>query len=312
MTLASTEPTPWEEPSTWLREPLYALAFRRGLERHRRATPRAISPTVGTPTGATPDELWRSLCAALPKRSNLRTLELDLAGKAGQRAREYWRRFSRHYRKVGAAREKALEHALTFELMDLSRARRYCDVASAKSPIQHALRAEYPALDLYRQDLLYETDLSRRIIGGYAQNMTQIADGFFDALALHCSFEHFAGNSDVEFVSEVDRVLGSRGACLILPLYMANEHRVYFDPSIVPPGQLASYDDGARLCAAWHYRQHHGRFYSPESLGARLLAAVPSGLSATLLHFVNGQSIDPSVYLRFGLVLHRPESILTI
>ncbi len=237
---------------------------------------------------------------------------MDLAGKAGDLPREYWKRFASHYARIGAAREKALEHALSFELLDFCRVRRYCDVASARSPIQKALEQDYPAVESFRQDLLYETDLRRRIVGGFAQNMAEIADGFFDALTLHCSFEHFFGSADQEFLPEVDRVLSARGACLILPLYLADSHCVYFDPTVVSPGGLEGYDDKAELRAAWRYRQEHGRFYSPEALGERLLGRLPNGLRVTLLRFLGGSSVDPSVYLNFGMVLHRNESILSL
>jgi hypothetical protein len=142
--------------------------------------------------------------------------------------------------------------------------------------------------------------------------MTDIEDGFFDALTLHCSYEHFAGKADVEFLAEVDRVLSSKGACLILPLYIAAEHRIYFDPSLVTPESLQSYDRESALCALWHYRQEHGRYYSPESLWTRVLGKLPSGLAATLLCFTNQASIHPSIYVRFGLVLHRRSSILKL
>ena len=55
--------------------------------------------------------------------------------------------------------------------------------------------------------LTYQDDLPHFQLGGFAQNMTAIRDGYFDALTLHNSFEHFMGNADSEFMREVDRVL---------------------------------------------------------------------------------------------------------
>ncbi len=54
------------------------------------------------------------------------------------------------------------KHALTFELLDFDRVRRCCDVAAATSPIARALNAEWPGVEYWRQDLPFETDLTRR------------------------------------------------------------------------------------------------------------------------------------------------------
>jgi hypothetical protein len=140
--------------------------------------------------------------------------------------------------------------------------------------------------------------------------MEAIAPGFFDALTLHCSFEHFEEAADVEFLAEVDRVLSPVGACLIVPLYLADTHRVYLDPTTVSPDRARAYDAEAELRPVYRYRQDHGRFYSPETLATRLLAAVPPSLRATLLRFRDQAAVDPGLYVEFGLVLHRPESVL--
>jgi len=71
-----------------------------------------------------------------------------------------------------------------------------------------------------------------------------------------------------------------------------------------------SFDADAELRPLYRYRQEHGRFYSPEALGYRLLAKLPDTLSATLLRFRDQLEVDPGIYVEFGLVLHRPNSIL--
>jgi len=37
--------------------------------------------------------------------------------------------------------------------------------------------------------------------------MRSVPNGFFDAITLHNSFEHFIWNADSDFVGEVDRIL---------------------------------------------------------------------------------------------------------
>jgi hypothetical protein len=75
---------------------------------------------------------------------------------------------------------------------------------------------------------------------------------------------------------------------------------------------VSAYDCDGELCPAWRYRQEHGRYYSPESLAARVLSRLPAGLHATLLCYRNQKSVDESVYLRFGMILHRQDSIARV
>lgn len=312
MTLVASSAQPdtqhaWRRPASWLRQPLYAWRFSRGLRRAQ--TQRPVTAVDRIDPGASSEAIWKRLAANLPAGSRVTLHEISLGGELGARLTAYWKRFSSAYDNVGAAREKALEHALTFELLDFARVGRYCDVAAAQSPIHAALDADYTGVEAFKQDLLYATDLSRRVIGGPAQNMERVADGFFDALTLHCSYEHFSGDADVEFLKEVDRVLAPNGACLIVPLYLGGAYRIYFDPSRVPAKQLDGYDAGAELCAAWHYGQDHGRYYSPEALCRRVLARLPDQLCASVLLFRDQVAVHPSVYLRFGMILHRPESV---
>lgn len=202
-----------------------------------------------------------------------------------------------------------MEHALTFELLDFSRVRRYCDVAAAASPIEYALTTEWSQVEYWKQDMLYKTDMNCKIIGGLAQAMQSVEPYFFDALTLHCSFEHFCGSSDVEFLIEVDRILSSIGACLILPLYVAATHRIFFDPTTVSVDQVSKFDLEGELRPVYGFRQEHGRFYSAVSLVSRLLKQLPSTLRATLIRFTEQDLVDSGIYLNFALVLHRPDSI---
>lgn len=290
----------------WLRAKAYGARYGLRLKQLERAGKRVIKPAATIDPHASADTLWRRLQDAVPTGIHCSERWLGRPPLA-EGIRRHWQRYERLYEGVG--REKALEHALTFELLDFSKVRRYCDVAAASSPISYPLADDWDTVEAWRQDLLFETDLSKRVIGGYAQSMEAIEPGFFDALTLHCSLEHFAGASDVEFVSALDRVLSPIGACLILPLYVADTHRVYFDPTTVSNDTVAEYDADGELYAVFAYHQEHGRFHSPETLASRLLPNLPSTLMATILRFHDQASIGPDIYLRFALVLHRPESV---
>ena len=290
----------------WLRAKAYGARYSLRLKDLERTGKREIIPAATIDPHASADALWQRLQGALPTGIHCSERWLGRTPFV-EGIRHHWQRYEQVYEGVG--REKALEHALTFELIDFSKVRRYCDVAAASSPISYPLADDWDTVEAWRQDLLFETDLTKRVIGGYAQSMDAIVPGFFDVMTLHCSLEHFVGTSDVEFVSAVDRVLSPIGACLVLPLYVADTHRVYFDPTTVSNDTVGEYDDDGELYAVFGYHQEHGRFHSPETLASRLLHNLPSTLEATILRFHDQAAIGPDIYLRFALVLHRPESV---
>jgi len=230
------------------------------------------------------------------------------ADPINDRLAEYYEGNKEHYA-IDKGQGKALEHALGLELIEFAQVKRYCDIASAASPIRHTLVKYFPNVELWVQDLSYVTNMSSRRIGGGAQDMTLIPDGYFDAMTLHNSFEHFAWNADSEFIAEVDRVLSPIGACVIVPLYLAASHRIFFDPIVVSARVVDSYDKEAELVPVRAFGQEHARFYSAATLYQRLLAGAPLGLTVTILELVGGSSISPLMYPEFALVLHREKSV---
>ena len=237
-------------------------------------------------------------------------MRVPLDSQPLRRSLELYFEQHREVYQIDKGRGKALEHAIGLELLDFSRVRRYCDVASCASPIQSTFAAHWPEVEFWTQDLMYDDDLEQRRIGGFAQDMRAIPNGFFDAITLHNSFEHFMRTADSDFVAEVDRVLSPSGACLILPLYMALTHRIYFDPVAVTPSLLRTYDAGAELIPVRGFaNQEHARCYDAETLQQRIINRIPSTLMATLLDFSGGETIAPEMYPEFALVLHRANSI---
>lgn len=317
----------WHRFSNLLYQRRYRSGLHAAIRRYGAARieehPDGVRPVAG------PERIWEKLAIRVPPEVALLTADLE-AGGAGHvdhlgesthssvdarpgpgldGASEYLARYPDAYRTIGNSREKALEHALTAKLMDLTRVRRLCDIAASRSPLEEVFRQAYPEIEYWKQDLIFRTELDRRIIGGQAQRMREVPDGFFDLLTLHCSFEHFHAASDSEFIREADRVLSAAGACLIVPLYLDLEARVFFDPAVIPVKSLAEFDAEAKLCPSRNYRQDHGRYYSPETLAHRVLEKLPSSLRASVIRFLYDPTRNPEYYLHFGLVLHRPSSV---
>src|SRR5262245_40410405 len=100
----------------------------------------------------------------------------------------------------GCIFEKSLEHYLAARLLGLKSDDVYIDVASEHSPVPEIYSRLFGART-YKQDLACPPGLKGRTIGGNAASMP-VPDGFASKMALHCSFEHFEGASDIGFVIE--------------------------------------------------------------------------------------------------------------
>ncbi len=266
-----------------------------------------VSPPGSIAMDCSHAEMARHMREAVSPRVRWKNVDLS-AGELRKKVESYFERHRDVYG-IDKGRGKALEHALGLELLDFSGVQRYCDVASCASPIQETFAQHFPKVEFWVQDLMYEDDPANQRLGGFAQKMTAVPNGFFDALTLHNSFEHFMWNSDSEFVAEVDRVLSPNGACLILPLYVAATARIYFDPVAVTPRMLRTYDSGAELIPVRGFaNQEHARCYDAKTLQQRLISRIPATLEATILDFSGGETISPEMYPEFALVLHRPQS----
>ncbi len=193
--------------------------------------------------------------------------------------------------------EKSLEHYMAARLLRLTPGQVYLDIASANSPTPEIYESLY-GCESWRQDMSYPAGVQGRCIGGDAAHMP-LPDEFADAMAMHCSFEHFEGDSDSGFIREAARVLRPGGRLVILPLYLSTTYSIQTDP-ITWPGLHPPFSvpPEATLFFARGYGNRHGRFYSPTAFARRVCDHL-DGLSLTLLHVENAGEADPSCYLRF-------------
>ena len=288
------------------REALYRVRFKLGHFRLKKKYGSRVCFATEVAPARDERQIFEGLQAEL-KKSAVARLQFCAVSLSKNRmdGQEYWEAHKGLYSDIGSGREKALEHALTFKLFDFKKVVRYCDVAAAKSPIEKAVHKDWPQVEFWKQDCLFETNLEKKIVGGFAQKMEKIPDGFFDLLTLHCAFEHFFGNADRELMKEVDRVLSDQGACLIAPLYMDLTAKIFLDPVVTPMKAVENYDLEASLCSTFNYRQDHGRYYSPSSLIERVIKELPDSLNPTWIQFSDQEKVGEGIYLRFALVLHR-------
>jgi len=121
--------------------------------------------------------------------------------------------------------EKAFEHYLGAELLELNSNDILIDVAAGRSPWWNIAPRLYGCA-AYCLDLVYPPGINGHKIGCYATKIP-LKDGFATKLALHCAFETFEGEADVRFISEAARILSPEGRIVILSLYMSYSHIVW-------------------------------------------------------------------------------------
>ncbi len=250
------------------------------------------------------DEIDRQLILEL-RQAGLGPLDyqLDLEDyRAYLRAAGY-NRFPGYYR-GGRSRDfpsKAVQHYLAARLLALESGDTYIDVASADSPTPEIYRSIY-GCRAYRQDLAYPEGVHGDRIGGSAVAMP-VADGFATKLGLHCSFEHFEGAADIEFIREAARVLKPGGKVCIIPLYLYPTYTIVTDPVALPRTGIAFEPDAVLYC--WKgYGNRHGRLYSVAKLVSRIAKNL-HGMTLTLYFLSNRQRIAPNCNVRFVALLEK-------
>jgi len=197
--------------------------------------------------------------------------------------------------------EKTLEHFLTAKLLQLNKKDIYIDIANAGSPVPEIYHQLY-GCKTYRQDLAFPKGIDNNVIGGNAADMP-LKNNFADKMALHCSFEHFEGNADINFIKEANRVLKKNGRLCILPLYLFNQYAIQTDPVVLFKNNIAFETDATLYCAK-DYHNRHGRFYDIPHLISRIKNNL-NQLKLTIYIIQNIKTINSTAHLKFAALLEK-------
>jgi hypothetical protein len=202
--------------------------------------------------------------------------------------------------------EKLLEHLITSQMLGLTDFRPddiYVDVAASSSPWANVLRERFGitayAIDLEVNPLYQNLPFYR------AENATatSFADASVRGASLHCAYEMFLGEDDVDLLKEMARILKPGGKMVILPLYMHTHYCAYSTPEYYGKG----YSDPE----AKEYVRLDGcgvpssRKYDAKALVERVLRRIESlGMSYKLFALRN-KEVGKNVYCHFILEVTR-------
>ena len=210
--------------------------------------------------------------------------------ETGYRDMSYW-----DGGRARAGIEKWLEHYVSIELMAPQAGQVFVDIASCYSPFPDILR-ERRACVTYRQDWAYPPGIDGDRIGSDAADLP-LADESVDGLTLHCSFEHFEGDRDWQFLQEAQRVLRRGGKLCILPIYTNHTYSIQTD--LAAWYRRPTFERDALVWAAEGWGEVHGRFYDPPHFAARLLSNL-RGMRLRMVRVENYLDVAPDCYLRFA------------
>ena len=202
---------------------------------------------------------------------------------------------------------KALEHFVSFELMGIAKGQSYMDVASSGSNVPEIMTEHFGLVDVWKQDLSYPegVDAEKRVIGSNAADIP-VDGSAFDRIALHCSFEHFEGDTDTGFVVEVARILRPGGKACILPLYMNVQYHILSNLELMQVRGIPQFEPDSPIYLQERPHNHFGRFYDAKSLNERVIEpARQEGMSATV-YDVETTHIAYGIGTNLALLLENP------
>jgi SAM-dependent methyltransferase len=205
--------------------------------------------------------------------------------------------------RVPAAREKYLEHYVSLRMLEPKAGQVLIDVASMNSPFSE-ISADLHGLTTYRQDIMYPEGVHERTIGGDAAEMP-VPDGSVDHLVMHCSFEHFEGDSDSRFIREASRVLKPGGRLCILPLYTSSMYAIQTHPRGLRRQHL-EFQPGDTVYVSDEWGPPHQRYYDGATFLRRIVSQL-GDLDLTIYHVTNLDELGGDCYLRYAAVFEKPE-----
>lgn len=251
-------------------------------------TPKHDGPVVNTQ-----EDIQKIVSDLTRNNFNVKEYNIDINGYKKYLEAAKYKNFK--YYKGGTKRnfaEKSLEHYIAFELLGLDSNDIYIDIANANSPTPEIYH-DLTGCTIYRQDLMFPDGVHGNVIGGDAGSLP-LTDSFATKMGLHCSFEHFEGDSDIRFIREVNRILRPGGKVCILPLYLHTKYAIQSNPLRA----VIDVEEDAVCYCAKDWGNRHGRFYDVSHLIKRVRNNL-GDLKLTIYVVKNEKDVDPTCYVKF-------------
>jgi hypothetical protein len=217
---------------------------------------------------------------------------------------------------IGIDHKKLIEFYVSFSLLEPIDTDILMDMAGQNSLFLRIVNHSVPVKKLILQDILVreKSQTHFRIIESDASNIP-LPDASVSKIAVHHSFEHFRGNSDIHALREIQRLLMVDGFCVIVPLFLSTKYWEVFNTDSV-----TQYDQEAEVIVdkfstfpGWGKGEAFARIYSPDAFEKRVLASIDrssfqvSALKVTM----NGCSV-PDMDINIGTHVNYPMRVLKL
>ncbi len=163
-------------------------------------------------------------CAELQTLKNCRVGVMNVATD------DYWNWLQKYFPSYSTKYgdpyfKKLIEFYVSFTLLNPQPTDAMLDAAGGYETYLHLM----DCTEKYMQDIVITENIRRHVGAGIHflecdVSHVPLPDGCLDKISCHHSVEHFQGNSDTRYVCEVQRLLKPKGACCILPVFIADQY----------------------------------------------------------------------------------------
>lgn len=166
----------------------------------------------------------------------------------------------------GIENQKLLEYFISYKFLTFIPSDVYIDIAAQDCPFAIFIH-EKVGCQTFRQDLYYmKKGIHDYDIGGDASHLP-LKEEVVSKISLHNSFEHFEGESDINFIREAQRVLLVSGKMIIVPIFFEEKYRIEKDAGwLDSTGEKHLWGKGARF----------SRYYDADHFEKRIVQNSPS------------------------------------
>ena len=204
--------------------------------------------------------------------------------------------------------EKILEHFISYKLLDIENYSKddiFVDIAAASSPWTEQLRKRIGiksyAIDLNEVGESYAHYQYYRVEDA---TKSSFSDSSVKGAALHCAYEMFSGDDDINLIAEASRILTPGGKLIILPLYMHTHFCGYSTPEYFMKGfndklakEYVRYDVHG---VAWSRKYDHVHFLT------RVIKNIKkNNMKYRLLKLTNKTDLSNEIYCHFILEIEK-------
>ncbi|KXK14868.1 MAG: hypothetical protein UZ14_CFX002000886 [Chloroflexi bacterium OLB14] len=164
-------------------------------------------------------------------------------------------------RRNGIENQKLLEYFISYQFLQFNASDVYIDIAAQDCPFALFIGDTFHC-KVFRQDLYYmKKGIHGTDIGGDASHLPLNRETV-SKISLHNSFEHFEGESDINFITEAQRILKVGGKMIIVPTFFEPQYRLEQDAGwLDSDGEKHLWGKGARF----------SRYYDVEHFQKRIV-----------------------------------------